>query len=401
MSKKLPVAVTVILVIVAIAVTAVVTVFVYLSQYDNLLSDLPKRAEQYNKLSEVDELVRQEYYGTIDYESLDRSLVQGYLAGLDENSYYIPADYFDTFSEILKGNSPGIGITASYDKSSDNLKISSVVSESPAEQSGIISGGYVLSVDGKDVTQENSEELIDLLVGTYDKRIRIVYSSDLSDSEELQLSSGFLKKSVSYSINDSTGYVRISAFYENTAELFSDAIDYFVEGSVDGIIIDLRNTEGSDFDVAADIIDMIVPVGSDGTGAIYTAKNSEGVTVKQRSSDVAALNIPLAVLINTRTQGAAELIACDLKDYSKAVVFGEKSYGNGSYQEIFRLQDGSAVLLTVAEIYPYVSESFNGKGISPDVEIITNESFKNLIGVTDLNEDEQYIQAYNYLNLKK
>lgn len=401
MSKKIPFGITIILVIISIAVTAVITVFVYLSQYDELLADLPKRAQQYSSLEEIDELVRQNYYGDINYDSLDKSLVQGYLTGLDENCFYIPAEEYEVYNRLIKGHLPGIGAELYYDASTDNLIVASVDSSSPAEENNIKVGGYISFVDGNDVTKDNSSVLISSLTEGYDKKVNVVYSDDGISTVENVITTGYLKNSVVYSYSENIGYLRISDIYDNTAELFLSAIDYFKENSIDKVIIDLRNTDDSNIDVAADIIDAIVPVGSEGTGAIYTAKSSDGATVKQRSSDSSAINMSFAVLVNSRTQGAAELIACDLRDYSKAVIFGEKTYGNGTYQDVFRLQDGGAVLLTVAEIFPYVSDSFNTVGVTPDVIIPTTETFKNQIGISDTENDEQYKSAYSYLSAQK
>jgi len=172
------------------------------------------------------------------------------------------------------------------------------------------------------------------------------------------------------------------------------------ENTVTSVILDLRNSSGVDLDVAAEIIDVIVPVGNEGTGAIFTAQNADGEIVKQVSSDASSLNMSFVVLVNDRTECAAELVACDLRDFGKAVLFGEPTSGHGTLQQIFTLEDGGAVTLTVAEIKPYISESFDEKGVSPDVEILTTEAFKNRIGQMDLEDDEQYQRAYSYLSGK-
>ena len=85
----------------------------------------------------------------------------------------------------------------------------------------------------------------------------------------------------------------------------------------------------------------------------------------------------MVVLVNKYSEGGAELLACDLRDYGKAQIVGETTGGKGTLQQVFRLDDGSAVLLTVAEIKPYISESFNGVGVTPDfpVELTLSNQF--------------------------
>lgn len=399
MTKKISIGLTVVLLTVSICLTAVLTVFVYLSHYNDLIAELPQRAQQYDKLSEVDELVRSEYFGNLDSTKINTSLVNGYLTGLDENCYYIPAEDFEYYSKILNGNLSGVGINAYFDESDSALRIVSVDDASPAANAGMAVDDLITHVNGKTVTEDNYRKLLSEMTESYDSNIKIKFLSSEGDkTSEVLVTSGYVASSVIYSLTESVGYLRITDFYENTPELFSEAINYFTENSVSAVIIDVRNCVSSNFDSAADIIDRIVPIGSEGTGAIYTAKDSEANTVKQRSSDASSINMSFAVLINSRTSGAGELLACDLKDYSKALLFGENTDGNGTYQEIFNLSDGSAVSLTVAEIYPYISDSFNNTGVAPDVEIPTTDTFKNQIGIADLSADSQYLSAYSYLS---
>ena len=140
-------------------------------------------------------------------------------------------------------------------------------------------------------------------------------------------------------------------------------------------------------------------MGAEGSGVIYSAKNSSGDIVAQYPSDSNAVNMTFAVLVNSRTQGAAELIACDIRDFGKGVLVGETTAGHGTMQKIFSLNDGY-VVLTVAEIFPYLSASYNDVGISPDMEILTSESFKNQLGNNDFTDDAQFNAAYNYLTGK-
>lgn len=398
MTKKISIGLTVVLLIVSICLTAVLTVFVYLSHYNDFITELPQRAQQYDKLSEVDELVRSEYFGSLDSTKINASLIDGYLSGLDENCYYIPAEDFEYYSKIINGNLSGIGINAYFDEASSTLKVVSVDEASPAANVGITAEASISQVNGKTVSVDNYQKLLSEITDSYDTNVKIKFSSSDEKTSEVLVTSGYVAKSVVYSLNESVGYLRITDFYENTPELFSEAISYFTENSVSAVIIDVRNCVSSNFDSAADIIDRIVPIGSEGTGAIYTAKDSDANTVKQRSSDASSINMSFAVLINSRTSGAGELLACDLKDYSKALLFGETTDGNGTYQEIFNLSDGSAVSLTVAEIYPYISDSFNNTGVAPDVEIPTTDTFKNQIGIADLSADSQYLSAYSYLS---
>jgi len=405
MSKKIPIGITVALLVIAIVASSAATFFTVIHRYNELLVDLPQKSEQYIRLSDVDELVRREYFGRVDSEKIDESLARGYLSGLgDSYCYYIAPDEYENYTNLIKGKLPGVGITAYFDMDTSLLLISDVDKGSPAEIAGISKDMYIAAVNGKEVTIEEHEELLSLMSDKYEGEVRITYTDlpeiDETDLKEVKLSCGYIDVSCDYSHDGNIGYIRISSFYENTVDVFRSAVSYMQENTVTSVILDLRNSSGVDLDVAAEIIDVIVPVGNEGTGAIFTAQNADGEIVKQVSSDASSLNMSFVVLVNDRTECAAELVACDLRDFGKAVLFGEPTSGHGTLQQIFTLEDGGAVTLTVAEIKPYISESFDEKGVSPDVEILTTEAFKNRIGQMDLEDDEQYQRAYSYLSGK-
>lgn len=410
MSKRIPLGIAIAVILAAIAVSSVISINLVVKHYNELLVELPQRAQQYSSLADVEELVRKEYFGEMDSSRVDESLANGFLAGLgDSFCYYIAPEDFEIYNNLIKGRMPGLGINVYYESAADDLIVSFVEENSPAASTEIKKDTHIVSVNGKNVTEENHKELIALLTDSFDSKIKIAYTNQpaektkddkKTETKEIELISGYNASSCISSIDGKYGYVRIVDFFEHTVQEFKDIMNTFTEADVTSVIIDLRNSSGADLDVAAGIIDIIVPVGNEGTGAIYTAKNSSGEIVSQASSDSASLPFRFAVLINDRTECAAELVACDLRDFGKAVLVGETSSGHGSLQELFRLENGAAVTLTVAEIIPYTSDSFDEKGVDPDLKVEISESMKNQLGNISLSEDPQYQAALSYLKSK-
>ena len=254
------------------------------------------------------------------------------------------------------------------------------------------------------MSEQNCEELISELTDSYDNKYKIIYTKSAEDKKdqhsEAEVKSGYLQVSCFSSVENGIGYIRIVNFFENTAGEFIEILNKFIQDGINDIIIDLRNSSGANLDIAAEMIDFIVPVGNEGTGAIFTARNSEGSIVKQASSDANSLSCNIALLTNGGTECAAELLACDLRDFGKAVIVGEKTSGHGSLQELFRLEDGSAITLTVAEIIPYTSESFNGVGIEPDLLVEVADGFYNNLNTIALSDDPQFQAAATFLKSK-
>ena len=401
MNKKIPIGISVIITLIAVAVSSVVTIFVYLDRYTALIDDLPERSALYGYLEDVDELVRSEYFGNVDKGRIEDNLVQGYLTGLgDSYCYYISPENFEVFNNYMQGIMAGVGITAYFEPSVSKLIVSTVDDFSPASVAGIKKDMYISAVNGKEVTVDNYNKLISEICDKYDGKVTFSYSDNTENFSEIELSCGYSAKSCFYKTDGDIGYIRIAAYYPTTVNEFSQAVDHMKTEGIKSVVLDLRNSSGADLDIAAAIIDIIVPVGNEGSKALFTAVNTSGDVVKQANSDSSSLNMNFAVLINDRSECASELIACDLRDFGKALLFGEKTAGHGTLQKLFTLEDGGAVYLTVAEIIPYMSDSFNDSGVAPDYEILTSDSFKNQISIENLASDDQYQRALAYLKDK-
>ena len=402
MTRKISLGITAVLVIAAIVISSVGTLFVVLRTYDNLLVDLPQRAEQYLKLGELDELIRSEYFGEVEDSLIDDSLATGFINGLkDPFSFYVSADDVDDYKNLLAGKMEGIGLNAYFDNSLDKMVVSYVYEDSPADECGISINDIIVSVNGKMVTAENYASLLTAMTIGSDKKVSLVFGKadgDAVQEKSAEMVSGYAMTSCSYLTDNNVGYVRISAFYDNTFSVFCEAVDHFRNNKITNVILDLRNCSGQNYDIAAKVIDYIVPVGSEGTGAVYSAKNAKGEVVAQYPSEAGAVNMSFVVLVNDRTEAAAELVAVDIRDFGKGILLGEKTAGFGTMQKLFTLTDGDAVYLSVAEVYPYISGSFNNKGLTPDIAVDSSDAFKNQLGSDDFSEDEQYKTAITYFN---
>ena len=209
---------------------------------------------------------------------------------------------------------------------------------------------------------------------------------------------GFSIPSVVGNLSGNVGYVRITGFYKNTAAEFKEAVTKLREQGAESIIFDVRNTSKGSIDYAAQVIDVIVPAISDN---IAVAKDKNGNVYKNKvyTAENSSVTMPFAVLINSYTAGPAELFACDLRDISQAQIIGTASAGVGTMQELFALEDGGAVLLTVALVEPRGGEQavYDKVGITPTVEVtLASGDDSNLLLLTG-EQDNQLSTAMNML----
>lgn len=400
MNKKVSLGVTLSLIFLTAALAVAITMSVSLGVYNSIIKDVAERSGLYSSVSEIDDLVRENYFGELNETLLTAMMSDGYVDGIgDRYSYYMTADEYSEYKLEEKGSRGGIGIIAVYDSANNNIYVSEVSEDSPAQIQGISKGDVITAVDSVAVTADNYENLIASLDGERLTNVQVTFTH-AGESKTVSVARGYTAQSVYYSVEGTLGYIKITAFYSTTAQQLKDAIEYMDSHSVTGIVFDLRNNNTGLIENAADCIDVLVPVPTESTGAIATAVDKDGNTVETFSSDSESVSYPMTVIVNSGTSGGAELFACDLRDFSMAQIVGVKTAGNGTMQRIFELSDGGAVALTVAKINPYKSESFNGTGLEPDYTVELSAEQNARLAMLAKEDDAQYQKAAELLNNK-
>ncbi len=398
MSKKISLGVALSLVVVAIAVTFAFTMTFSQSVYNNLISNISGRAEMYSAIEDINALIQSNYYnfGSINNEQINYSISKGYINGLNDSySRFMTASEYIDYSNKLSGKASGVGITAVWNKTSNNLVVTSVATGSSAYVKGVKADDIILKIAGEKITAKNYEERLQLLSG--DNLSTVSLTCKRNETElDFNVTIGYSYSSVTCKTIGNIGYIRISAFYANTGSQLVDAVNELRNSGITAIVFDLRNTAEGTVKYAAETVDKITPICSDKNEVLATLVGRDDSVIESFPSTSNNLNLPMAVLVNSKTAGPAELFACDLRDFDKAVLVGETTAGNGTSQQIFQLEDGSAVLLTTSKIRPYKSEPFNGTGLVPDHEV-----FQDITSSPELlkeSEDTQLQKAVSLLS---
>ena len=400
MSKKLSLGLAISLIFLAIALTITVTMMVAMGIYNDIIKDVSARSGVYSNISEIDDLIRKNYYGEINENLLNTMMSDGYVAGIgDRYSYYMTPDEYARHKEEEKGNKVGIGVIAVYDSKNNNIYVSEVSVGSPAHIQGIEKGDVITAVDGVKETSSNYSELLQSLEGAKLTNVQVTFTHNGTE-KTVSVARGYSAQTVYYSIMNEVGYIKINAFYSTTAKELEDALDYMKKSDVVSVIFDVRNNNTGLISNVVKCIDLIVPVATDGTNAVATAVDKNGNIIETFASDSDSVNFTMIVLVNSNTSGAAELFACDLRDFGLARLVGAKTAGNGTMQKIFELNDGSAVALTVAKILPYKSDSYNDIGIQPDYVVELSAEQNSRLEMLSFEEDLQYQKAMDIITNK-
>lgn len=398
MNKKISLGLALSLVFLSVALAVTITMTVSMNIYNKIIKDVASRSNLYSSVSEIDDLVRENYFGEINENLLTAMMSGGYVEGVgDRYSYYMTADDYAAYKEEEKGNKGGIGIIAVYDSQNNNIYVAEVSEGSPAQLQGISKGDVITAVDSLAVSQGNYEDLMESLNGQKLTNVQVTFTHG-GESKTVSVARGYAAQTVYYSVANNIGYIKITAFYSTTAQQLEKALKHMSSNSVSSIIFDVRNTDTGLIANAVECIDILVPVATEGTGSLATAVDKEGNTLETFTSDSDSVNFSMAVLINGKTSGAAELFACDLRDFGMAQLIGTKTMGNGTMQKVFELSDGGAIALTVAKINPYKSESFNGKGLEPDISVELTAEQNSRLEMLSQADDAQYQKAVELLN---
>lgn len=398
MNKKISLGLAISLIFLSVALAVTITMTVSLNIYNGIIKDVADRSTLYSTVSEIDDLVRENYYGELNENLLNAMMSDGYVEGIgDRYSYYMTPDEYSQYKEEDKGNKGGIGIIAVYDSKNNNIYISEVSEDSPAQVQGLAKGDVITAVDSVAVTSSNYETLMESLNGEKLTNVQVTYVRG-EETKTVSVARGYSAQTVYYSVNEKVGYIKITAFYSTTAEQLKDALKYMSKNSVTSIIFDVRNTSEGLVKNAVECIDVIAPIPTEGTAALATAIDKNGNVIETFTADSDSFNFTTLILVNSGTSGAAELFACDLRDFGIAQLVGSKTAGNGTMQKVFELSDGSAVALTVAKIIPYKSESFSGIGVEPEypVELSAEQNLR--LPMLSQTEDLQYQKAFELLN---
>ncbi|MBO5410612.1 MAG: PDZ domain-containing protein [Clostridia bacterium] len=400
MNKKVSLGVCISLIIVAVTATFSITMVASQQIYNRIISNISQRSQIYSSVDEINQIISNYYYGTVDdVNVLNAALSEGYINGLgDSGSRYLTASEYAAYTSKLEGGVKGIGVETAYNYGTGEFVITHVYAGSPAETVGLKALDVITAIQNKTVTRGNYAVLSESLYGDILSSVQIEYERD-GETKVVEPMLGFAIPGVIGELRGDVGYIRISGFYKNTADEFKKMIASLEEQGAESFVFDVRNTSEGTIEYAAQVIDVIVPTVS-GNLAVAKDKSGEIYNNKVFTSESSSINKPIAVLINSYTSGPAELFACDLRDISQAHVIGTKSAGIGTMQEIFTLEDGGAVLLTVAVIEPKngAEAVYNEKGIEPTVEVTLLTGDEANIALLTPEQDNQLATAINMLS---
>ena len=390
MKKKLSIGGAITLAIMLATVTFIMTMIYAQKTFDSRVYNIRERETMYSKIAEVDQLVRRDFYTDIDEEGVSDGMVRGYLAGLgDANARYMTAAEYRESLGTTEGKNVGIGIVPTQD-ASGYLRITEVQADSPAALNELAVGDLIVKIDDLAVTLDNYEEAVAALSGEAGTIVELtVHHESIERTVTLTRRRVETPTVTTRTVgeNAAIGYLRISDFTNDTYNEFASALTSLINANITGLVLDVRSLAKDDADSVTEMLEIADRLV--GSGRMLSAVYHDGTTEVLGTSNDVQLNLPMSILIDEKTAGAAELLAQILHDFGKAKIVGGTSAGHCSMTETVTLADGSAVRITTALYVPPVSESFEGTGVKPDFDVaLTAEQAENLFSLDEMTDPQ-------------
>ncbi len=325
-----------------------------------------------NDVEKLKHLILNNYAGEITSEKLEEGAMRGMMEALgDPHSMYFNEEEFNMFMEEMDASYTGIGIEVQM--KDNQLYVTSVFADSPASKAGLAPDDIISKVNDIIVTSETYAEAITTM-RSRDAENPVALAV-LRNGEELafSVSSDTIQlETVLTEEYDDVTYIRIRSFDSPTAGEMATAIEKAKERAARGLIIDVRDNPGGYLETVADIADMFLPKAT----IVYT-KDKNGKQGSVYESDEDCIMMPLVILVNENSASASEILAGALKDNGRAKIVGQKTYGKGSVQTMFKLRNGGAKI-TISHYYTAGGYIIDGNGIEPDYVVENGDSGEDL-----------------------
>jgi carboxyl-terminal processing protease len=328
------------------------------------------------------------------YEYMDASLNE-----LDRFSNMIWPQQYEEFRSSTEGEFSGVGIQIERDNKTGNLKVVSPIEDSPAYKAGIKAGSSISHINGEPVKKLMLDQAVKKIKGPTGSRVTLTIVAPDGTSKDYSLRRDTVKVasikgwkrqpggSWDWMVDpvQRVGYIRLTSFTKTSADEMERALKEMERQGAKGVILDLRSDPGGLLPAAVDVADRFIPSGT----IVSTRADREtpqSPSVSSADPDGQKIRIPLIVLVNQFSASASEIVSGALKDHHRAIIVGERTYGKGSVQMLFRITGNTVLKLTTAHYYLpsgrclHREETSTEWGVDPDYTIeLTSEQVRDIV----------------------
>lgn len=323
-----------------------------------------------------------DYVEPPDSNKIQQGAMRGLIDALDPYSCFLSREQVQELERRNQEAAGGIGIVVS--KRGDVVYVVSVLPGSPADQAGIRPGDYIIGIDGASVDTNSPVEIESKLRGEPDSKVRLsIFRSARTEPVEIEAQRAVEPPPAVNArlLEGKVGVLSLSSLRPPAAEQAKTKLKTLLAAGAEKLVLDLRDCADGRAADGAKLANLFLR-----NGVLYLSKDREGKIVEQAEADPAdcLTDLPMVVLINGSTAGAAEITAGALKDHERARIVGERSFGAASYQKRISLKSGALLILSTARYYTpkgkmIQEDNARSTGIRPDVQSPDSDRRQELI----------------------
>lgn len=327
--------------------------------------ELERKLETYLQVLDI---IQNDY---VEKDLDDQKLVYGSIRGLlsaldDPYTRFMEPKAYEEMKIRMSGTYSGIGIYIGI--KDHQLTVISPIEGTPAYRAKLKAGDQIMTVDDKTTKDMALEEAVSLIRGLPGTKVKLgILRKGWKEPKPFEIIRAKIeiKPIKTKIVDENIAYIKLITFENLTAAReFEKALRKFKQA--EGLIIDVRGNGGGLLQNAIDIGSMFIERGR----MIVQTVDREGKRESIEARGRVWWRKPTVVLINGASASASEILAGALRDNQVATLVGTKTFGKASVQNVRRLNDGSALLLTIAKYLTPNGEDINKKGIAPDIEVL-------------------------------
>ncbi len=293
----------------------------------------------------------------------------GAACSLDQYSCFLTSGQLDDVHSQIEGSFVGLGIELKADGQA--LAIVGVITGSPADQAGLRTGDRIVGVDGISMENLSTDEAANLLKGQEGSSVEIAIDDGRGGHRRMQLVRNrvevpAIEGARIVDAEHGVAYMRLGSFQKTTSRDLDAALWDLQRQGMQCLIVDVRRNPGGLLTAAVDAADRFLASGN----IVSTQGRNSHECFDYRAHGAGTWRVPLIVLIDGDTASASEIFAGAIRDHRRGTLIGERSYGKGSVQGIFRLITSEAgVRLTTAKFYSPSKQPISNRGVDPDLVV--------------------------------
>lgn len=347
----------------------------------------------YSSVNQLYGILKTDFDGTLDQTKLIDGLKTGLVnATGDPYTEYFDAADAKTFNNELSGSFTGIGAELGSDNAG-HVVVISPLSGYPADKAGLKPKDIISAIDGQTTTGMSIDTAVNKIRGDAGTQVKLTIIRGSGQPFDATITRAEITlPSVESKIDGNIGYLKISQFTNDTADLTAKAAQDFKAKGVKGIVLDLRGDPGGYLNAAVSVSSLWLDKGQP---VVSERRGNQVLSTEYANATNPLKGLPTVVLINGGSASASEITAGALRDDAGVTLVGEKSFGKGSVQQVEPLAGGAEVKITIARWYTPKGSNIDKQGLTPDTAVA---------GATDAQiqagQDPQKDKAYQILQSK-